>query len=130
MTDLFEINLKSVPSGMTYSWLDLKNRGWVDVEFLPNGWERVPYARHAGMFTQNPKHDFIEFHGLTLCEQETVGANAKQSLTWVQASNMASDWAVDFRDHVRDLGLIPVSDGECLEPPDSVELFTTRHPEK
>lgn len=77
MKDLF--NVES-PPGVKYAWLDLKAREWEDIEFLPNGWERVPFDRHSNLCEPGPNRKFIELYGLTLCEQPAELEARKQQI--------------------------------------------------
>lgn len=126
MPDPFHIPPRFIPKFSAYSWLDLKHREWDNVEFLPNGWKRVPYERHADLFAKNPNHDFIEVDGLTLCTQNVAAEAKKQGLDWNVASNIAAEFEKSFADHTRVLGLIPISDVAGLQPLPGVEVVSTR----
>lgn len=104
MTDVFQI-IGVAPSGFRYAWLDLPHRGWADVEFLPNGWERVPKSRHPEM--GHPGREFIEVEGMTLCEQSVESEQSKLGLDWDAAAEVANEFADSFDIHMLALGLEP-----------------------
>lgn len=128
MTDFFKLP-DNVPLGFSYAWLDLENRGWEDVEFLPNGWERVPYDRHADIFEKTPG-GFVISQGLTLCEQPVLLEQQKQGLDWNAASNAAAEFERSFAKQAVELHLIPIPDAAGLQPLPGDKVVSTRKSNK
>lgn len=126
MSDPFFIPEREKPKFASYAWLDLKQREWDNVKFLPNGWKRVPFERHADRFAGKETNGFIEVDGLTLCTQNIANEQRKQGLDWNTASDIAADYEQEFAGHMRQLGLIPVQDAAGLQPMPGDEVLTTR----
>lgn len=123
--DYFDIPVTQIKAGFSYEWLDLKMRHWDDMEKLPDGWRRVPHERHANLFPRMYPQEWIEREGLTLCDRP-IGVRIRRDAANIRlVSNMEQYCRDHYRENLKKIGVVPITDHDGLIPPPGVEVIST-----